>query len=192
MLHADWSPTNNLIVSAGEDYKYRVWDSFGRQLYSSAPYDHVINSAKWSPNGEVFAVGAFEMIRLCDKSGWSHSFSKHECGSIMKLDWNRDGSIVAGAGGNGRVLFGQIVDRTLNNGNVEVVLDENNNVAVMDCLNEMNEELDFKDRVVEMSLQHNHLVVASTTQVFIYNTIQWSSPFVIQIQDPVSMIIQGA
>ena len=56
----------------------------------------------------------------------------------------------------------------------------------------MNEELDFKDRVVEMSLQHNHLVVASTTQVFIYNTIQWSSPFVIQIQDPVSMIIQGA
>ena len=73
----------------------------------------MITSIKWSPNGEVFAVGAYEMIRLCDRSGWSHSFEKHEGGSLMKLDWNKDGTVVAGAGGNGSVLFGQIVDRTL-------------------------------------------------------------------------------
>ena len=76
VLQADWNPGNNLIISCGEDSKYRVWDQFGRQLYSSLPYDHVITSVKWSPNGDMFAAGSFEMLRLCDKSGWTHSFDK--------------------------------------------------------------------------------------------------------------------
>ena len=66
-MAVDWNPANNLIISAGEDCKYRVWDQYGRQLYNSLPYDHVITSVKWAPNGEVFAVGAYEMLRLCDE-----------------------------------------------------------------------------------------------------------------------------
>ena len=76
VLGCDWNPANNLIISCGEDCKYRVWDQYGRQLYNSQPYDHVITSIKWAPNGDYFAVGSFEMIRLCDRSGWSHSFDK--------------------------------------------------------------------------------------------------------------------
>lgn len=48
----------------------------GRNLYSSAPYDYVISSVSWSPNGEYFAVGAFGMLKLCDKTGWTYSFNK--------------------------------------------------------------------------------------------------------------------
>ena len=88
VLCLDWNPTNNLIISAGEDCKYRVWDSYGRQLYSSSPYDHVITSIKWSPNGDLFAVGSYEMLRLCDKTGWSYSFQKPEVGSLLKIAWN--------------------------------------------------------------------------------------------------------
>ena len=87
VLAADWNPANNLIVSGGEDCKYRVWDQYGRQLYNSSPYDHVITSIKWAPNGDYFAVGSFEMLRLCDRSGWSHSFDKPDCGSILSLSW---------------------------------------------------------------------------------------------------------
>lgn len=43
-----------------------------------------------------------------------------------------------------------------------------------------------------MSLKHQHLIVATTTQVFIYNTTNWTSPFVIDVKEPVSLIIQGA
>lgn len=43
-----------------------------------------------------------------------------------------------------------------------------------------------------MSLKHGHLIVATTTQVFIYNTTNWTSPFVIDVKEPVSLIIQGA
>ena len=75
-------------------------------MFSSAPYDHVITCIKWSPSGEIFAVGSYEMLRLCDKSGWSHSFHKPNAGSILDISWNHDGTTVAGAGGNGTVVFG--------------------------------------------------------------------------------------
>ena len=192
VLQCDWSLTTNLIVSGGEDCKYRVWDSYGRQLYTSAAYDYVITSVKWAPNGECFAVGSFEMIRLCDKSGWSYSFVKHEGGSLMKLSWDYDGNVVSGAGGNGYVLFGYIVDRHLSWGNVEVDLDENNKITVNDYVNEVSEELDFSERVINMSLRHHHLIVCTTHQVYIYNVANLSSPFVIDVKEPINSVVQGA
>lgn len=47
---------------------YKIWDSYGRQLYSSRGMEHVITSVGWSPNGDVFAVGSYNILRLCDKT----------------------------------------------------------------------------------------------------------------------------
>ena len=33
VLKVDWSPINNMVVSGGEDCKYKVWDNFGRLIY---------------------------------------------------------------------------------------------------------------------------------------------------------------
>lgn len=71
VLCADWNPVNNLIVSGGEDCKYKVWDAFGRQLYQSFTGEHVITSVAWTPSGEHFAVGSFNRLELCDKTGVS-------------------------------------------------------------------------------------------------------------------------
>jgi intraflagellar transport protein 80 len=121
VLKADWNPSNNLIVSCGEDCRYKVWDNYGngfndvgRQLYSSSPYDYVVTSLSWSPNGEYFAVGAFGMFKLCDKTGWTYSFHKTNIGSISKINWSADGTMCCGASGSGAVLFGEVVDRQLN------------------------------------------------------------------------------
>jgi intraflagellar transport protein 80 len=188
VLGCDWNPANNLIISCGEDCKYRVWDQYGRQLYNSSPYDHVITSIKWAPNGDYFAVGSFEMLRLCDKSGWSHSFDKPECGSIMNLSWSHDGT-VAGAGGHGHIVLGNIVDRQLSWGHIEAVLDQENKISINDFLHEMNDDLDFRERVVNMSMKHNHLIVCTTNQCYVYNCSNWSSPFVFDIKDVVFLII---
>lgn len=169
VLACDWNPANNLIVSAGEDSKYRVWDQFGRQLYNSLPYDHVITSVKWAPNGEVFAVGSFEMLRLCDKSGWSHSFDKPQSGSLLNMSWSNDGTILAGAGGSGAVTFGYIVDRKLNWNNIEVQLDEDEKITIVDYLHELNEVLDFTDRVVDISIKFGYMIVATTSQLYVYS-----------------------
>ncbi|KAK2090595.1 Intraflagellar transport protein 80 [Saguinus oedipus] len=69
ILKVDWNSVNDLILSAGEDCKYKVWDSYGRLLYNSQPHEHPITSVAWSPDGELFAVGSFHTLRLCDKTG---------------------------------------------------------------------------------------------------------------------------
>jgi intraflagellar transport protein 80 len=192
VLACDWSPANSLIVSCGEDCKYRVWDQFGRQLFSSTPYDYVITSAKWAPSGEYFAVGSYEMIRLCDKSGWSHSFDKPNAGSLMNLAWSHDGTVLAAAGGNGHVVFGTIVDRQISWAHIDATLDSENKIVINDVLHEMNDDLDFRERVVNMSMQHDHLIVCTTSQCYVYNTTNWTSPFVFDIKDAVFLIVQGA
>lgn len=72
ILKVDWNPVNNLILSGGEDCRYKVWDSYGRQLYSSQAHEYPIVSVSWAPDGQLFAIGSFNTLRLCDKSGVSH------------------------------------------------------------------------------------------------------------------------
>ena len=46
------------------------------------------------------------MLKICDKTGWTYSFSKVESGSIEKLVWSADGTLCSGACGDGNVIFG--------------------------------------------------------------------------------------
>ncbi|MCL4146267.1 UNVERIFIED_CONTAM: hypothetical protein GTU68_021657, partial [Idotea baltica] len=111
ILKVGWNPNSGLILSGGEDTKYKVWDSYGRQLYSSSPHHHPITSLSWSPDGQLFAVGSYNTIRLCDKAGWCHSMEKPNTGSIFNLAWSSDGTQVAGACGNGHILFAHIIEK---------------------------------------------------------------------------------
>lgn len=71
MLCLAWSAAADLLVSGGEDCKYRVWDSAGRQMFSSGPHDNHIVCISWAPAGDLFAVGSYNTLRLCDYSGVS-------------------------------------------------------------------------------------------------------------------------
>jgi hypothetical protein len=53
--------------------------------------------------------------------------------------------------------------------NFEAILDENNKINIQDCLHELDEDLDFRERVVNMSMQFGFMVVCTTTQTYIYN-----------------------
>ena len=73
ILKVDWNPVNNLILSGAEDCRYKVWDSYGRQLYSSHPHEYPVVSVAWAPDGQLFAIGSFNTLRLCDKTGVSYN-----------------------------------------------------------------------------------------------------------------------
>ena len=51
----------------------QVWDAFGRVLFQSKPLEFAITACSWSPNGELFAIGMYDCVRLCDRTGWSYS-----------------------------------------------------------------------------------------------------------------------
>jgi intraflagellar transport protein 80 len=111
VLAVAWGSVTNTIISSGEDCRYRVWDAMGRPLYSSSVHEHPISSIAWSPRGDVFAVGGYNMLRLCDAAGWSHSLDNTTTGSIYNLAWTSNGTAVAGACADGQVLTATLLGR---------------------------------------------------------------------------------
>ena len=189
VLCVDWNFSNKLIISGGEDRKYKVWDQYGRNLFVSLPYNYVTTSIAWAPSGEYFAVGSFDMMRLCNKTGWTYSFNKIDSGSIFKLSWSGDGTTVAGAGGNGSVVFGSIIDRAVSWKNIEVRLDENNKLIVTDFQTDGFAEIDFNERLIDMTLGYDFLIVVTNNQCHIYNVDNLNAPYKFDIKEKVKMIL---
>ncbi|XP_071949361.1 intraflagellar transport protein 80 homolog [Antedon mediterranea] len=192
ILKVDWNPSNNLILSGGEDCKYKVWDSYGRQMFSSHPHDYPITSVSWAPDGELFAIGSFNTLRLCDKTGWSHALEKPNTGSIYSIAWSADGTQIAGACGNGHVIFGHMIERRLEWKNFEVVNSSRKTIVVREVINEAIEKLEFRDSIIKMSLSFGYLVVVTSSQCFIYSTKNLNTPTIFDLKEgTVTLIVQA-
>ncbi|XP_050395102.1 intraflagellar transport protein 80 homolog [Patella vulgata] len=192
ILVVDWNPVNNLIISAGEDCRYRVWDTYGRMIYNSAAHDYPITSASWTPDGEMFAVGSFNTLRLCDRSGWSYALEKPNTGSIFSLAWSSDGTQVAGACGNGQVLIANVIERRLEWKNFEATVNASKQIIVKNVMNDTLEKLDFRDRIVKVSLSFNHLVVATSSQCYVYSSRNWNTPMIFDLKEGSVTLIKQA
>ncbi|XP_045128913.1 intraflagellar transport protein 80 homolog [Portunus trituberculatus] len=192
ILKVAWNPNTGLILSGGEDTKYRVWDNFGRQLYTSSPHHHPITSLAWSPDGQLFAVGSFNTLRLCDKAGWCHSLEKPSTGSIFNIAWSSDGTQFAGACGNGQVIFSHIIEKHLEWKNYEATVTSRKSIALRDVTNEAWEKLEMRDRIINVSLSYGYMVIITSSQGYIYSTRNWNTPFIFDLKESnVSLIMQA-
>ena len=53
------------------------------------------------------------------------------------------------------------------------------------------EKLEFRDRIIQASLGHGYLVVATTSQCYVYTTKNWNTPTIFDLKDgSVSLIAQ--
>ncbi|KAL3274989.1 hypothetical protein HHI36_019763 [Cryptolaemus montrouzieri] len=178
-----WSTATELLVSGGEDCRYRVWDSSGRQMFSSGLHDNHIVSLAWSPAGDLFAVGTYNTLRLCDYSGWSRSLEKPNTGCIYKMCWSADGTQLAAACANGHVIFAHVVERHVHYANFTASLTERKTVTVNNVQNETREILDIPDRVIQMAMRYSHLVLTTPTQCYIYSTSNWNTPVIFDLKE---------
>ncbi|XP_039865207.1 intraflagellar transport protein 80 homolog isoform X2 [Simochromis diagramma] len=192
ILKVDWNSVNDLILSGGEDCKYKVWDSFGHLLHCSLSHDYPVTSLSWAPDGEVFAVGSFNTLRLCDKTGWSYALEKPNTGSVFSLAWSADGTQLAGACGNGHVIFAHVVEQHWEWKNFVITLTKRRTMQVRNVLNDAVDLLEFRDRVIKASLAYGHLVVATSLQCYVYNSRNWNTPLIFDLKEgTVSLILQA-
>ncbi|CAH8493309.1 unnamed protein product [Schistosoma mattheei] len=183
ILQVDWNVINNQLISASEDCKYKVWDNYGRLLYSSAPFEYPVTSISWSPDGQLFAVGSYATVVLCDKLGWIHTLEKTHTGSILSIKWSPDGNQIACAGGNGRIINGYVTERCLEWNGFEAVLTDERTVVLHNLRNESIERLEFRDRVSKASFSFNYFIVVTSTQCYVYNIKNFNTPTIIELKE---------
>uniref|UniRef100_H2ZBZ1 Anaphase-promoting complex subunit 4 WD40 domain-containing protein n=1 Tax=Ciona savignyi TaxID=51511 RepID=H2ZBZ1_CIOSA len=183
ILKVDWNSVNNLILSGGEDCKYKIWDSYGRPLYSSGSHDYPITSISWSPDGNLFTVGSFNMLRLCDKSGWSHCLEKPSTGSLLNISWSADGTQIAAASADGHVVLSHCIEKRLEWCEFEVTLTGRKTIEVRNVVNDAHETLELRDRVIKMSLAYKHLVVVTSSQCLVYSTSNFNTPSIFDLRE---------
>uniref|UniRef100_A0A8C7YCK0 Intraflagellar transport 80 homolog (Chlamydomonas) n=1 Tax=Oryzias sinensis TaxID=183150 RepID=A0A8C7YCK0_9TELE len=192
VLKVDWNSVNSLILSGGEDCKYKVWDSFGRLLHSSSPHDYPVTSLSWAPDGEMFAVGSFNTLRLCDKTGWSYAVEKPHTGSLFSLAWSADSTQLAGACGNGHVIFAHVLEQCWEWKNFVITLTKRRSMQVTNVMNDAVDILELRDPVIKASLAFAHLVVATSLQCYVYSSRNWNTPLIFDLKEgTVSLILQA-
>ncbi|ORC92498.1 intraflagellar transport protein 80 [Trypanosoma theileri] len=191
VLTVDWSLMTGYIVTGGEDGTYKVWDPYGRSIYVSAAGEHPCTSVKFSADGEMFAVGSFMNIRVCDKTGWSHTYERLPEGSALSLQWTTDGTQVVMGCGSGAVCTAQLVDRKLYWSQYCVTLVDGNKLLVQDVLTDAVEELELRDKVIKLELGHGYLVACTTTQCACYPIEKLSAPVQFDLRDVVITLILG-
>ncbi|RCN33709.1 WD domain, G-beta repeat protein, partial [Ancylostoma caninum] len=194
VLCSDWCLVSEHIVTGGEDCKFKLWDRYGRSLFISISCDFPISSVAWSPDGQCFAVGSQNILRLCDKAGWPHSLEKLTSGSLLSLCWFDDSTQLVAGSGTGQVIHAQIVGRTVECGGLEVVQTKRNILEVRDLNVDLAQEsLETRDRITRAALAYNQLVVVTTLQLYIYSSKNWNTPVIVDLKEKtIALILQAS
>ncbi|KAL2611690.1 hypothetical protein R1flu_023382 [Riccia fluitans] len=154
-----WDPdSEQVLFTQGTALVIRPIQSTSKQVEWEA-HESLILTVDWNPVNNCI-VSAGEDCRY----KWLYSKTKLETGSVQGLAWSTDGTQITGAAGNGFIMFGQLVARQIEWERIIASLEDFNRIRIQDVLNETVEELDFRDRIIKMSLNSNHLVVVTETQ----------------------------
>ncbi|XP_061707628.1 intraflagellar transport protein 80 homolog [Cydia pomonella] len=190
VLCVTWNANNNLIISGGEDGFFKIWDTFGQQISVSVKHDQPITSVSWAPAGDLFVIGSYNLIRLCNANGWSHCLDRPSTGSIYSLAWSSDGTQLAAACANSQVLFAHIIDREYTWKTYACTQTGRKVIAIKDITTDQSDQLDYPDRVIQIALGFNHLVIATVKQCFIHKLTSWNTPVTFDLKEgTISMIL---
>lgn len=84
------------------------------------------------------------------------------------------------------MIFGHVVERCITYDKWEITLTEDNKIQIIDLIDEMNSEFDFKERVINMSMKYNNLIITTSSHCYIYSFRNWNTPYIFDIRDSVS------
>lgn len=63
-------------------------------------------------------------------------------------------------------------------------------IAIKDIITDQSDQLDYPDRVIQMALGFNHLVIATVKQCFIHKLTSWNTPVTFDLKEgTISMIL---
>lgn len=83
-----WQPGGNLLASAGQDGKVRLWDTIaGSETAAMAGGAAWVETLAWHPSGGLLAVGAGKKVRVWGIAGDLVRELPPQAGTVMDLAW---------------------------------------------------------------------------------------------------------
>lgn len=137
-------------------------------------------------------MGSFNLVKLCDKVGWTIARERFSCGCLSSLTFSGDSTQLVAGCGSGATVFAGLVDRHFEHRNVEVTIVTPRKLQIYDHAADSVEEVEIaKERVVEAQLGGDHLVITSQTQCYLYTLGNLGTPIIFEIK-AASQFIQMA
>lgn len=99
------------------------------------------------------------------------------------MAWSNDGTQLAAACANNHVLFAHVVDRQVHYLNYTATVTERKMIVVRNVMNDTMEQLELPERVIQLAIKYQHLVVTTPNQCYIYNTNNWNTPAIFDLKD---------
>ncbi|EDV54504.1 intraflagellar transport protein 80 homolog [Drosophila erecta] len=194
VLSLSWSTQSNVIASGGEDFRFKIWDAQGANLFTSAAEEYAITSVAFNPEKDYLLVGTFNLLKLCHSNGWSYNtarFSSPRVGSLFNLSWSADGTQVSCGTSTGQLIVAYAIEQQQVSGNLKATSKSRKSITLKDIAAGTQDILDFPQRVVSFGLGYGHLVVATTNQVHIYNERYINTPIIIDGRNDTRVIEVG-
>lgn len=194
IFEISWCPNRDLIASAGEDCRYKVWDTQGANIFTSSPDDYPITSVDYNSEGDLLAVGGFNLLKLCDATGWSHAntrFSDKPTGSLFNINWSVDGTQIAAGSSSGSLVIGHVIEREAMFKNIKVIMTSRKTMFFEDILTGVTDTLEFSERIIRWELAYGYLVTATVSQVHIFAEKYLNTPIIVDGRNDVRMILMG-
>lgn len=168
------------LASGGEDCRYKIWDSQGAVIFSSSEEEHAITSISFCHMGQLLAVGGFNMLKLCNYNGWSYSTinftTPTAVGSLYSITWSHDCTQIIAGSSSGLLICGHIIEVEKISKNLKAKTIGRQTIQLQDLISQTSDTLDFPDRIINWSLGYGHLVVATASQIHVYNEKYINTP----------------
>ena len=89
------------------------------------------------------------------------------------------------------MIFAHVIEKRIEWRDYEATVTGRKTISLRNVTNDAWEKLEFRDRIIKVSLSHGHLVVATTSQCYVYTTKNWNTPTIFDLKDgSVSLIAQ--
>ncbi|CAG9784087.1 unnamed protein product [Diatraea saccharalis] len=182
---AVWSPDSSAILHTKNNFLILKQLNSSNKITKWKAHEGLIICTAWNANNNLIISGSEDGFIK-----WSHCLDRPSTGSIYSVAWSSDGTQIAAACANGHVLFAHIIDREYTWKNFACNQIGRKVISIKDIVSDQSDQLDYPDRVIQIALGFNHLVIATVKQCFIHKLSSWNTPVTFDLKEgTISMIL---
>lgn len=97
-------------------------------------------------------------------------------GSLYSIRWSQDGTQIAAGTGTGVLILAHIIEQEKTCKNLKSRMTSRKIIELQDIVTGTMDAIDFPERIIKWDIGFGHIVIATPTQVHIYNEKYSNTP----------------